>query len=102
MMLLKRMVLSLAVLLLLAACAQVQPQGGETVLPEPRGGFVTDIAAFEQFIATRPGPEDFRRVYPDVLLVLPGDIATREYRMNNSRYFAYLDEAGRITGGQFQ
>jgi hypothetical protein len=37
-----------------------------------------------------------------VLLVMPGDIATREYRTDNSRYFARLDEAGRITGGVFQ
>lgn len=99
---LKRMALLLAVLLLLGACAQMQTQGDEAALPEPRGGFVTDMAAFEQFIATRPSPEDFRKVYPDVLLVLPGDIATREFRMNNSRYFASLDETGRIIGGQFQ
>jgi len=70
--------------------------------PEPRAGFVTDMPAFEAFIATRPTTQGFRQSYPDVHLVLPGDITTREFRMNNSRYFAVLDEAGRITGGRFQ
>lgn len=70
--------------------------------PGVRPGFVTDMASFESFIATRPAPEDFRRVYPDVVLVMPGDVATREYRTNNSRYFVRLDDTGRIIGGQFQ
>jgi len=69
---------------------------------EPRAGFVTDMPAFEVFIATRPTPQVFRQTYPDVQLVLPGDITTKEFRMNNSRYFAVLDGAGRITGGRFQ
>lgn len=70
--------------------------------PEPRAGFVTDMPAFEAFIATWPTPQGFRQAYPDVHLVLPGDITTREFRMDNSRYFAVLNEAGRITGGRFQ
>jgi hypothetical protein len=60
------------------------------------------VQAFDQFIATRPTPEEFRRVYPDVTLVLPGQIATKELRFNNSRYFAQLDEQNRISGGRFQ
>ncbi|QHS11198.1 hypothetical protein [Sinimarinibacterium sp. NLF-5-8] len=69
--------------------------------PQPVAGFVTDTAAFDQFIASQPSAEEFARVYPDVLLVLPGQIATKELRFNNSRYFAQLDEDGRIIGGRF-
>lgn len=65
-------------------------------------GYVTDMPRFEQFIAKRPTPDEFRRVYPDVTLVLPGQMATKEFRMNNSRYFARLDDDGRISGGKFQ
>ncbi|AHE97525.1 hypothetical protein [Thioalkalivibrio paradoxus] len=71
-------------------------------LPEPRAGVVTDMAEFEAFLALAPTPDEFREVYPDVVLILPGDIATREYRTDNSRYFADLDEEERITGGSFQ
>lgn len=69
--------------------------------PAPVHGFVTDMTAFDAFIATHPTPDQFKTAYPDVLLVLPGTIATREMRSNNSRYFAELDANGRITGGKF-
>lgn len=69
--------------------------------PAPVHGFVTEMTAFDAFIATHPTPEQFKAAYPDVLLVLPGTIATREMRSNNSRYFAELDANGRITGGKF-
>ncbi len=68
----------------------------------PVAGFVTDVAGFEQFIATLPTPVTFKQTYPDVTLILPGQMATKELRGNNSRYFATLDEQGRITGGKFQ
>ncbi|WP_199097740.1 lipoprotein [Dyella sp. ASV21] len=64
-------------------------------------GFVTDLKAFDAFVATHPTPERFRATYPDVLLVTPGMPSTRELRNNNSRYFAELDEQGRIVGGKF-
>ena len=70
-------------------------------LPMVRGT-VTDVAAFDAFIAARPAPKDFRARYPDVVLVLPGEMATKELRANRSRYFAELDGDGRITGGKFQ
>ena len=69
--------------------------------PAPVHGFVTDVSAFNTFIATHPTAEQFRAAYPDVQLVLPGDVATRELRSNNSRYFAEVDANGRITGGKF-
>ncbi|MBB3226659.1 hypothetical protein FHW69_001249 [Luteibacter sp. Sphag1AF] len=70
--------------------------------PKPVAGFVTDMKAFDTFIATHPTPDQFRAAYPDVQLVLPGMVTTMEMRMNNSRYSAQLDDQGRITGGNFQ
>jgi hypothetical protein len=67
----------------------------------PIAGFVTDMPAFDRFIATHPTPEQFRAAYPDVRLVLPGTIATREFRHDNSRYFPKLDADGHIVGGSF-
>lgn len=69
--------------------------------PVPVRGFVTDLKAFDAFIATHPTPDQFRAAYPDVLLVTPGMPSTRELRNNNSRYFAELDKDGHITGGKF-
>ena len=91
----------LAAALALAACQGGLPMNNATA-PQPVTGFVTDMPAFEAFIATTPTQDEFRRAYPDVTLVLPGQIATKELRFNNSRYFAKLDEQGRITGGKFQ
>ncbi|WP_370305135.1 hypothetical protein [Sinimarinibacterium flocculans] len=91
--------------LLAATLALVACQGGfpmSASAPQPVAGKVTDVSAFEAFIATRPTPEAFRQTYPDVTLVLPGQIATKELRFDNSRYFAQLDEQGRIVGGKFQ
>ena len=69
--------------------------------PVPVRGYVTDLKAFDAFIATHPTPEQFRAAYPDVLLVTPGMPSTRELRNDNSRYFPELDKDGRITGGKF-
>ena len=65
-------------------------------------GKVTDVDAFDRFIARKPTPAEFRARYPDVVLVLPGEIASKELRMDRSRYFAEVDDAGRITGGRFK
>lgn len=91
-------------LLSLAACAAPPPQPMADNTTAPVAGFIVESErpAFDAFIATRPTPEAFRARYPDVTLVLPGMIATKEMRMNFSRYFAQLDEAGRIVGGRFQ
>ena len=86
----------LAIALSLCACQSTAP-----VTPTPVHGFVTDTKTFDAFIATHPTPEQFKTAYPDVLLVLPGTIATREMRSDNSRYFPELDANGRITGGKF-
>ena len=81
-----------------SATAPADSTGDAAAVP----GYVTDTAAFDQFIATRPTPEQFRSRYPDVTLVLPGEIATKELRMNHSRYFPRIDAQGRITGGDFR
>jgi hypothetical protein len=92
---------SLAVASLAVACQNAPnaagPQQEEIVVP----GKVEDVPAFDRFIAGKPTPEQFRKRYPDVKLVLPGEIATREFRMDRSRYFAELDADGRISGGKF-
>lgn len=85
--------------LVLAGCVS----SPERVLPPPHEGNVRDVPAFRAFIETyEPSPEDFKRVYPDIVLVLPGDIATKELRMNNSRFFATLNDDKRIIDGRFQ
>lgn len=82
---------------LLCACQQNAPMNK----PEAVHGCVTDMNAFEQFIAGKPTPAQFKAAYPDVQLVQPGEITTREFRLNNSRYFAKFDADGRISGGKF-
>ena len=76
-------------------------QASTPITPVPVHGFVTDMKAFDAFIATHPTPDQFRAAYPDVQLMLPGTVSTMEYRTNNSRYYAELDTSGRITGGHF-
>ena len=70
--------------------------------PAPVHGFVTDMGAFDAFIARRPTADEFRTAYPDVLLILPNMPTTMEMRYNNSRYFAEIDGDGRVSGGRFQ
>ncbi|QNK03380.1 hypothetical protein [Dyella telluris] len=86
----------LAVAVVLGGC-----QASTPTAPAPVHGYVTDMKAFDAFIATHPTPDQFRAAYPDVQLVLPGTVTTLEFRMNNSRYYPELDKDGRITGGRF-
>lgn len=81
----------------LSAC-----QTAPAAQPKPVSGFVTDMKAFDAFIATHPTPAQFHAAYPDVTLVTPDMMTTREMRQNNSRYFPKLDADGRIVGGSFQ
>jgi hypothetical protein len=84
----------------LVAC-QSAPQTAQAAQPRPVAGFVTDLKAFDAFIATKPTPAQFHAAYPDVVLVTPDMMTTREMRQNNSRYFPKLDADGRIVGGSF-
>src|SRR3546814_19316720 len=71
----------LATLSLFGACQQNAPMNKSEVVH----GYVTDMNAFDQFIAGKPTPAQFKAAYPDVQLVMPGDIPTREFRLKNSR-----------------
>lgn len=84
----------------LGAAALVACQTSPAAPPHPVAGFVTDMKAFDAFIATKPTPEQFHATYPDVMLVTPDMMTTREMRQNNSRYFPKMD-AGHIVGGSF-
>ena len=101
---LRRFVPALAALalgvVLVACCSDPSAARAETTLPVH--GQVTYIAAFDRFIATWPRPADFHSRYPDVKLVLPGEMATKELRLNHSRYFAVLGADGRMQGGDFK
>lgn len=96
---------ALLLLILLTGAACVPAPVAEPVsasAPKVLPGPVSDVPAFERFIAVGPTPQQFRQRYPDVVLVLPGTAASKEFRMDRSRYFARLDEDGRISGGKFQ
>ncbi|MEQ1439193.1 hypothetical protein AAG565_07500 [Fontimonas sp. SYSU GA230001] len=94
--------LALISALALTACHGATPVPTPEPTLAPVAGYVTDLPRFEAYIATHPTPAEFARVYPDVQLVLPGQMATKELRFNNSRYFAELDAQGRIVGGKFK
>jgi predicted small lipoprotein YifL len=83
------------------AAAATPAAAANPAAPTPVHGYVTDLKAFDAFIATHPTPAQFRAAYPDVQLVMPGSPSTRELRNDNSRYFPELDKDGRITGGKF-
>ena len=67
--------------------------------PLSEGSALPGLAAF---LAQQPAVEAFRARFPGVQLVLPGEIATRELRTDNSRFFAVIDPAtGRVVDGNF-
>jgi hypothetical protein len=88
---------ALAMVIALGGCQDMT----RAAAPIPVHGYVTDMKAFDAFIAMHPTPDQFHAAYPDVLLVLPGTVTTLELRMNNSRYYAELDKDGHIVGGHF-
>jgi hypothetical protein len=85
----------------LGGAALVACQTAPATQPKPTAGFVLDMKAFDAFIATKPTPEQFHAAYPDVMLVTPDMMTTREMRQNNSRYFPKMDAVGHIVGGSF-
>jgi hypothetical protein len=62
---------------------------------------VTDLAGFETFVSTHPSPEQFKKLYPGVQLMLPGAVSTLDTRYDNTRFFPQLDKNGDIIGGDF-
>lgn len=89
--------------MLLGACAPT-PDAAPPLseVNTPVRAQVTDLEAFAAFISTRPTPDALRARYPGLLVVMPGDITTKELRGDNSRYFVELDADGRVSGGRFQ
>lgn len=91
--------------MLLAACtpaAQTPTPSPAPTLEAPVRTQVTDLDAFNAFVATQPTAEALRQRYPGLTVVVPGDISTRELRSDNSRFFAEIDAEGRVAGGRFQ
>ena len=74
----------------------------EAVTQGSRAGSLNDRSAFEAFVQLRPTPEEFEQAYPDLWLILPGDIVTREVCSQYYRFIAVLDADGRITGGSLE
>jgi hypothetical protein len=66
------------------------------------GKSLGDRSAFQAFVDSRPTPEEFQEAYPDVWLILPGDIVSREVCSQYYRYMAELDADGRIAGGSLE
>lgn len=95
----RRILLCLLLMPALGACSASPPSIYD---PVPVNAKAIDLVPFEKYIKTKPTPEAFRLKYPNVTLVLPGDIASREFRLDRSRYFAELDAEGRVVGGRFQ
>ncbi|SIT73003.1 hypothetical protein SAMN05216526_1783 [Ectothiorhodosinus mongolicus] len=60
------------------------------------------LSGFYDFLDTQPTPEAFEEAYPHIWLILPGDFQTREFCTNSYRFFAELDDAGRIVGGDLE
>jgi predicted small secreted protein len=87
----------LGVAVALAGCHRGTRPDGTHV---DKGG-VTDMQPFENFIATHPTPDEFKKMYPGVLLMMPGMVSTMEIRYDNTRFFPQLDSSGHIIGGDF-
>ena len=93
--------------LLLVACTptaqtEAPPPAPVPTVEAPVRTQITDLDAFNAFVATHPTPDALRKKYPGLTVVLPHDIATKELRTDNSRFFADIDAEGRVTGGRFQ
>lgn len=94
--------LALSASLGLAACAYYPSTDAQSQSSYWRGPVsISGMDAFKQFMSNYPTPAQFRAQYPDVQLVLPGEMATKELRSDNSRYFAQLNQDGRIVSGKF-
>jgi len=65
-------------------------------------GVWVDTVRFRALIGQRPTLDALAQAFPEVTFVGPDQIATMELRFDQSRFFADLDEDGRVTGGHFQ
>ena len=65
-------------------------------------GNLDDRSALHAFIQSRPTPEEFQEAYPEIWLILPGDIVSRDVCSQYYRFIAELDANGRIRGGSLE
>jgi hypothetical protein len=63
---------------------------------ESSAGLFGDLA---RMATERPTPEEFEKRFPELWLVLPGDIVERSACSPYRRFIARVDAEGRITGG---
>ncbi len=94
--------LSMLVVVACTSPTQPEPTPVPTAVETPVRTQVTNLDAFNAWVATRPTPDALRQRYPGLLVVMPGDITTRELRSDDSRFFAEIDAEGRVAGGRFQ
>jgi hypothetical protein len=92
-------VISFYAALLAAPAAASTPQPSE---PDHAADTAKDISELPAFVASRPTPEEFQQAFPDVWLVLPGDIVSRSVCSQYYRFMAELDAKGRISGGSLE
>ncbi|HWU69000.1 MAG TPA: hypothetical protein VN046_09000 [Stenotrophobium sp.] len=95
------LILAVSASIALSACAFYPSADAQQASPWRGPVSIAGMDAFRQFMSSDPTPAQFREQYPDVQLVLPGDVTTKELRSDNSRYFAQLNQAGRIVSGKF-
>ncbi|MFO8153413.1 hypothetical protein [Thioalkalivibrio sp.] len=76
--------------------------GAESGAQASAASQVTDTSEIRAFVRSRPTPEEFREAYPEVWLILPGDIVSREVCSEYYRFVAELDPDGRIRGGHLE
>ena len=62
---------------------------------------VKDMNKFNLFIKTSPSKDEFKRCYPHVELIMPDQVCFADFRGDNVRFHAVLDQNGCIVGGEF-
>jgi hypothetical protein len=90
--------------LALAALA-LAPLGAAHATSEPvtHACSVIDPVAFLRYVeAHTPTLVELKAHYGCLNVVMPGDVSTKEFRTDNSRFLATTDAHGRIVGGSFQ
>lgn len=82
--------------------ASVAASASPASTPDPAADTAKDMAELPAFVAARPTPEEFQQAFPDVWLILPGDIVSRDVCSQYYRFIAELDPQGRISGGSLE
>ena len=88
-------------ILSLAALA-LAPLGAAHAASNPFACGVIDAPAFVDYVKNhQPTLVDLKARASCLRIVMPGDVTTMEFRVDNSRFFAQTDEHGRIVDGSF-